>query len=314
MLDDESSRRVPGVDVRARAQVLGLVLLALLDVVLVYLAVDHVRGAAGQAAEAAPSSSRPTETVSNSGEPTSTTTVEGDAAGLAGLLAVSPDGTVLRATRGACGEGSGASVEVSGDGGATFTDVTPEQTLSLVLRVQALSFTSFQVVGADAECSLATFATSNGGRSWSRTPGTAGTWHLLGGDGALIHAPQGDVEVGCTPSAVSSISELVARVLCRDGRLLGTADAGRTWSPLGRVSGAVDITFTSPEDGLALGADDECEARVLATRDGGDEWSVGECLGTGSPEAIAASGRYALAQVAGSVFRLTVRVAGGASS
>jgi len=252
--------------------------------------------------------------LTDSGAPASTSTGEGEAAGLAGLLAVSPDGTVLRATRGACGgAGTAASVEVSADGGATFTDITPGQTLSLALRVQAQSFTSFQIVGADAECSLATFATSNGGRSWSRTPGTAGTWHLLGGDGTLIHAPQGDVEVGCTPSAVSSISELVARVLCRDGRLLGTADAGRTWSPLGRAAGAVDIVFTSPDDGLALGADQECEARVLATSDGGDTWMAGECLGSGSPEAIAAASRLAVAQVAGSVFRVTPAEAEGTS-
>ena len=289
---------------RARAQLLGLVLFAVLDVVLVYFAVDHVRGASAEADGATGSTILQTQAPTNPESPLSTTTVAGETAGFAGLLAVSPDGTIMRGSRGACGEGTGGRVEISTDGGATFADVTPEQTLSLVLRVQAFSLTSFQVVGADVNCSLATFATSNGGRSWSRTLGTAGTWHLLGGDGRLIHAPQGEVEVGCTPTALSSLSELVARVLCDDGRLFGTGDAGRTWSALGRVPSAVDIAFTAPGDGLALGADEECEARVFLTTDGKAQWIAGECLGSGSPEAIAASARSAVAQVAGNVFRV----------
>jgi hypothetical protein len=90
------------------------------------------------------------------------------------LLAVTADGTVLRVTRGSCGDDNRPVVDVSGKRGRSITSGTIDG-LSEALRVYA-SNDVLTVVGLDADRAVTTYTSSDRGAKWSSTPGADGTW------------------------------------------------------------------------------------------------------------------------------------------
>ncbi len=154
------------------------------------------------------------------------------------------------------------------------------------------------LVGRDDDCKVARWTSTDAGRSWSQSIGSGGSWYLAPSPTQrAVFAPGGRRPTPCVPTGISTIDAGVVRLLCEDGKILGTSDGGDSWVTLGRLDGAVSIRFTSPGDGVALAAQDGCPAAVMETSDGGTSWSRQTCLAGTEPLAVGAEGDIVAAQV-----------------
>jgi hypothetical protein len=78
--------------------------------------------------------------------------------------------------------------------------------------------------------------------------------------------------------------------------VIGTSDAGASWITLGVLDGAVALSFETPGDGLAVATQEDCDAAVMRTADGGTSWDRAFCLKGGARRAVAAVGDTLVAQ------------------
>jgi len=275
----------------------GVAALVVVDVALVALAVQQVRGNDIAASDDNDASDGPTPVVTEP-SPDRPDRESPDPGPV--LLDAAADDTVLRAGRGSCGESESPLIEVSSDSGATFDPVDLREPPVDVLGVSASSASDLFLVGADAACLPVIYRSTDGGENWVSAPGSGGAWHLAAVGVRRVHAPSGSVPVGCDVLALSAFSDSGARVLCTDGLLRGTADGGRSWVGLGGLPGAVDIAYQTPADAWGLAATSECPAAVLQTADGGADWEETACLDTdGEPYAVSVADGVVLAQIGG---------------
>jgi photosystem II stability/assembly factor-like uncharacterized protein len=120
--------------------------------------------------------------------------------------------------------------------------------------------------------------TSNGGRTWSRAP-AAGLPPALAGEGAF--AASG------TNVAVSGSRDVWIGTTA--GRVLHSADQGRTWSiattgiATGEATGIFSIAFRDLRNGLVVGGNYQKEREAIdnaaVTTDGGATWTLVKGLG-----------------------------------
>jgi len=212
-------------------------------------------------------------------------------------VAIGPDSSLLRASRGDCAKSTTPTVEVSIDNGKTF-DGGKVPDLGEVLDARAISGKQLMLIGLDPKCAVGRYTSDDGGKSWNRRAGAGGTWHLSADRTALtVATPQGPRGTPCLVRAVSTMDDSVVRLLCDDGTILGTDDVGQTWVSLGKLAGAVDIRFTSPADGVALAKQPGCAAAVMQSFDGGSAWKQLTCLPGKRPRAIDSQGSIVAAQV-----------------
>jgi hypothetical protein len=299
---------------RERWGIALLVAFVALDLVLVALAVRHTSQAPPPApAPAARSEADPSDIGSDAGSsPSPSASAASTPAGRSAqpVLAVTSDGTVVRATRGSCSDGTAPVVDVSQQRGRGLTSGSVHG-LSQTLRVVADSDTDLSIVGLDSACDVATFTSSDGGGSWSSRDGAAGLWRPSPAPRkAVVYSPRGRYRTPCSPKALAPVDGGVARLLCRDGRVSGTSDAGSSWLTLGQLDGAVAMSFETPGDGVAVAEQSDCDAAVMRTSDGGASWVEVSCLEGGAPRAVTSAGDTVLAQVGD---RLQISTDGGST-
>ncbi|MGJ9411590.1 hypothetical protein ACHAAC_02675 [Aeromicrobium sp. CF4.19] len=289
-----------------RLALLVVGLLVAVNVVLLVAVARTDNSAAG------PDGEGPDET-SPAASPTSGTTEDGETTesafgeDAAVALAVAGDGTVLRSWRGACARAGTARVDVSSDGGGGFDELAlplqpaedgedQESALRTVLAVQAESAEEMTVIGNNADCDVRAFTTTDGGQDWSPEE-DVDDWYVAASGGEL-GSPAGIVMPGCDALRVDPLSDSNAKVLCSDGAIRGTNDTGVAWTLLGILPDAVDLSFTSLGEGLALVPGEECDAQVLSSGDGGGQWGPVGCASSSEPpRSLVARGEtvYALA-------------------
>jgi photosystem II stability/assembly factor-like uncharacterized protein len=283
--------------VRARATILLLVLFMLLDIGLVTLAVQHTRPEPTRETPVAASTDapRPAPSPENSSTPAADATASSPAPGEApSYVDISAAGVALQGTRGSCSDRKRPVITVSA------TDSAPQQRrvvgLRELYRTQVDEDGTMRLVGLAGGCTPAVWTSLDDGHSWTRAS-AVDAWYLTPDRGELV-GPAGASDVPCTPRDVSTVGVSGAiRVLCDDGRVLGTSDAGSTWIDLGRLDGAVSIRFTSPSAGFGLAVQDDCPAAVLQTTDGGSSWERTRCSRAGEPVAVGANGDFVAAQI-----------------
>jgi photosystem II stability/assembly factor-like uncharacterized protein len=297
-----------------RIGVIALASLVVVDVVLVSFAIEHVRsGNAEPAADRSPLPSisnpvaQPTRTSSASPKPTTTASPSSSASPSASgpvLIDIGSGDAVARATMGSCGSGGG-SVGLSTDGGTTFAPAELPDDAAVILRIASTDSDNAWVVAATADCAeVTTYRTSNGGESWDDSQGSAGSWHKAAEDAPEVHAPEGTVDVPCaegeTVTALSTLSQELAYVLCSDGEIVRSRDAGESWRSRGKADGALDLDFVDETTGLAVAkGDTSCAGvAVLRSADAGESWEQASCVetsSTSSPDVSAAGERAYLA-------------------
>lgn len=301
-----------GIDVRGRRWLppLGvalLVALTIVDVFLVTLAFRHAQGplaAGGGRDEAGPSPSAPSTGPRASESPTPSAsaaeseepTADPDPLVPPGrvLLALAPDGTVLIGGAGTCDEPADPQLTVIRAGSDAVRPLAAVEELTAVLAVGAESRGELMVVGTDRDCAVRAYR-GGAGQPWTSGP-AQGEWYLdTTADPAGVHAPGGPVEVPCTPVDLSTLDAV--RVLCDDGRIVGTGDVGETWVDLGRLEDATAMAFQGPSRGIALARTDDCPAAALETADGGSSWETLGCLEGETGRAVALRGDVAVAVV-----------------
>jgi hypothetical protein len=272
----------------------GIVAFVVVDVLLVAMAVRNVRD---RDTPAGSGSALPQGSLGRGSDPAGAPT--GGLPAEAVLLDAGFGGALLRATRGSCGEAQ-PRVGVSIDGGRTFEPV--ESPAGEVLRVEADSAEDLWLVGLDDSCALAFYRSGDGGQSWEESTGTAGAWHLLSADAQALHAPDGQVAIGCRPQTLSSVDFDLAYAGCADDTLRLTRDGGDTWRPAGRVPGLVATAFRGPVAGVAVGVTPRCSARLWSTTNAGRAWAADQCLPGDEPaQAVAVSGGVTYVQRGGQV-------------
>lgn len=281
---------------------LGVVVFVVLDVVLVALAIRSTDGG-----EAPDSASTPTSSPSTSApatdEPVDEATNQAEPKrGKPLLLAAGANGSVLRAQPGSC-DGPPARVSLSQDGGASFDSV--DTGAQVVLRLSAASLSDMWVAGLNGDCNPTFFRSGDGGQSWEPTQGTQGAWHRVLGDEPALHAPDGRVELPCTPVALASVNFDVAVAGCDNGDVVTTGNRGNEWNAVGSVSDVVDLAFAGPQRGFALSVGSDCTAVVSGTTDGGSSWEELSCIdGPGRARAMALlAGGDLLVQTADQIHR-----------
>ena len=149
--------------------------------------------------------------------------------------------TAWRASAGSCAAG-GARVEVTTDGGATWTRL--RSPARAVARVQPLSRTGAFVIGAGTECTPRQFATKDAGQSWDPSTAVSGGWARRLDEPTQVLAPRAARATPCDTGAVvdlarTSASQAVA--LCAGGSVVATNDGGLTWADAGSAPGAVAL-------------------------------------------------------------------------
>jgi len=279
---------------------LGVVAFIVVDVVLIALAVRHVDG--GAAADR-PGPARPSPDRSVSESPPSEAVEAEVRRGRPLLMAAGAGEVVLRAQPGSC-DGEAARLSVSRDGGASFED--REIAAQVLLRLDVTSLSDMWVAGLNADCEPTFYRSGDGGRSWEATAGTQGAWHLLPDGSDALHAPDGEVELPCTPVALSSVSFEFAAAGCDAGDIVTTSDRGESWQPRGTVPGVVDLAFVGPQRGWAVSVATDCAAVVSGTSDGGRSWTEQACVSSDAGRARAMArtdGGDLLVQVADRVYR-----------
>ncbi len=294
---------------RARLTVLGLVAFALLDVVLVYLAVAHVRDAApaGAAVSAPSPTSSPTSGSTDSSSDPTGPPATGDPTGPPAtgsarrLLLESAPGVVLRATRGSCAGDTPGSIELA-TSGEDFSVVAGDTGVVEILSLEVLSRQDLAFAGADEACQVSRYVSTDGGASWDQAAADTG-WRLsLDGD-RTVQSPTGPVQPGCTVRSVHGLAPLEARVLCRNRDVMGTVDGGTTWEVISDdLPGLVAVAYRDLSLAYALASTKDCPAGVYATLDAGTTWTPTACLEGEQPQALAVDpGGRAVAQVDGAI-------------
>ncbi len=213
----------------------------------------------------------------------------------AAVLDVTNDGTVLWATRGACGGTPGVVMTGTGNG-AEMTQRSPD--LQTVLSAAVLPSGEMLLVGTGADCVPVQLSSSDGGASWDEDDAIE-LWYPSPTDVRSVVAPGGRASTPeCTVTSLSQVDANFARVSCVDGVVRGTGNAGAQWVVLGRLDNIRTATFTTFDSGFALARFQGCAAYVFSTTDTGATWSARSCI-VGDPARAIASSDTALVGVVG---------------
>ncbi len=270
---------------KSRIAMVALVGLLLVDVVLVVLAMRPPAAADTSQTRTTAASVTPT----TGGSPTTAPTTETPtgpgplAATIAGLDAT----TAWRATVGSCADG-GADVEVSTDGGATWTAAkTP---VGAIVRVQPLEKGRGFVIGAGPDCTPRQYSTTDSGKTWSTPEPVDGGWARKLDTPTEVLAPSQPKARACGDQVVFDLSRTSAEqaeALCADGSVKVTTDGGVSWGDSGTASGALAIS-NRIESGVlstyAAGIDPKCKGiQIVKVIKGRDAEPLG-CVATTVPE------------------------------
>jgi len=239
----------------SRLATTGLVGLVALNVVLVALALrsNHTSGI-----ETSPSSTA-TSSIDSSGSlqsPSPTTSTPSATSSATATTATTPlqimlvaidDQRAWRVHVGSCSAG-GATLATTNDGGRTWADA--KAPLRTIVRVRPTDGQAAFVVGADVRCLAELKSTTDGGAAWASTSPVGGAWFRDPKNPQVVWAPGASRSQPCAGLAVldlAVVSQSSARVLCADGLVRSTTNAGSSWHDSGEVTGAVALAVLSTD-------------------------------------------------------------------
>jgi hypothetical protein len=207
------------------------------------------------------------------------------------LMAVSDDPErLLRAQGVECGAGD-PTLEVSADGGQTWTQAdTSMLEMAGVRQIQFGEGGRAQLAFVDQQCGLQFARSYVHGGAWEAGPGAGGIWTLSPEDdveGLVVSGEE--VEAPCTVVGTSGASER-GIILCDDGTVAVSDDSGQSWSDTIAVDGAQAVA-SGADDFLVVSQDtDECAGVSVRSFDGDELGDSGECKDVEiEPDQIAAS-------------------------
>lgn len=278
-----------------RLGTLGLAVLVALDIVLVAAAFRHTYAPAPRTSTSpsAPSPAAAEGQKAQAGPQESLSESAGAPAPAPYVADMVENALVVRAASAGCEDGSGVIVETSSNGGIDFVGVRVPG-LRSVLAAEVLDADRARLVGADEACDVVGWSTADAGATWQREETPAGLWSIAPVGEDTVFSPGGPVAAPCRPLSVSGVDQAVARVLCRDGVIMGTSTAGQEWARLGDVAGARSLAYLTPTRGYVVSADADCPTAVRLTLDAGASWEPATCPTRDRPATITADGSVVL--------------------
>lgn len=269
------ARRSPGVrELRTSwwtvAAVTGLVIV---DVVLVWSAVNSVQSAAANAVE-----SRSATPIHATPPPSAVPAIEPDftVEPLSRVLAGADGDTAYRAITGTC-PAVPAQLERTADGGASW-QATPSADALAIQQILVDGEDVVAVVAARAEdCAPVIARSSSQGAEWEPADELGSRWHLVAGQ---VVAPGGSASNPCaTPVQLAPRDDVSAAVLCADATVAATTDAGSTWGVSDPIDGASSITRSDDGYRLAVTGVNGCVgAQVVPVSTAPAVGAPGSCL------------------------------------
>ena len=183
--------------------------------------------------------------------PTSTPTAAADvqlAVPQQRFLAAVDATTAWRADAGTC-PASQTWPELTTNGGGSWArqDASTETGASGVLTLGAVSAEAAGMLTLNAEtCSSPQFTSLVDG-VWAPVSNAAneGLWYVIPGQGPAVNIGATVVAVPCEPASVASRSVTELAVLCGDGRVVRSSDAGITWDDGFSVAGAAAVASSA---------------------------------------------------------------------
>lgn len=160
------------------------------------------------------------------------------------LLVITSELTAWRATVGDCDEPG--TIERSDDGGTTW-QLAKVPELSPVTELETVGSDSLFAIGGDSECKARYLVTDAEGDSWKAdNDALNSSWYRIPRDRTKIRVPGGRPSKPCTAGVgdLAEADEDNIMILCLDGKLRLTRNAGRSWKGAGELAG-----------GQAIGAD-----------------------------------------------------------
>ena len=157
------------------------------------------------------------------------------------VLAAIDVGSAVRAIETQCPTSS--TIETTFDAGATWQQFEAPA-VSAVQRIFADPDAYVSLIGLATEGCAPTYEQSyTGGEAWEPAPDElAASWFVDPANRAGLHAPAGDRPAPCGAVVqVAVFDENSAALLCEDGSVHATVDAGASWLPPASVAGAAAI-------------------------------------------------------------------------
>lgn len=274
-MSDRPSRRGGGTGARRLVGLSALVLVTALDVVLVLAASSPAHP------DDPPYEVRPLIDP----EPTAATASPSPSPQLAAVsrLLVAVDNRLAwRSATVGCASGA-ASVERTVDGGVTWTSSDLPEVVGVLALDPGSDPETVTVVGAaPGGCAEASLTSFTGGEFWRRDPAVSvDATRIDGADRARLRLPGGRwIETPCATLAGAAAPDAEhAAVLCTDGVLRVTVDAGAAWRIVN--GGDAVLTVASTPDGGYLIAErsSDCAGATLEHRDAtGEREGMRRCV------------------------------------
>jgi photosystem II stability/assembly factor-like uncharacterized protein len=266
--------------VSQRLKIAFVVTLVLVNVGLVILVRQKMADSRAESAMATPPAASATSTTPEP-EPTSAP------GGQQSLTLAADDDAIFRVYGGSCDGKETAGIAVSTDSGATFDDVGLPANMRTVFTLTAKDADTLDLVAAPQTCEPQRFVSTDGGSVWEAAEG-ADVWFL--GPRNRVTAPVGVVKPGCTEAlTLSAPTRNTGRVFCASGVLIGTTDAGESWTRLGTLDGVKAAAYVTSRQGFALAPDGGCATGSYSTDDAGRTWTAIGCLDAAPGRALAAN-------------------------
>jgi hypothetical protein len=265
----------------------GLVVLAVVTIALVGILLERQRDLtvatdpAGRPAAVAPQADPAAPAEQTSDDASEEASPQAGAARVADARGT----VVLHAESAPCRDASApAAVTVQRDG-AEEQELEVEG-LRTVTGLQVVDADRLRIIGGGLNCRPVAMSTSDGGATWQRDD-AFGFWSLVPGDQRRLVRSSGTATAPCGSVTVSGIDLGVARVLCQDGRVFGTADGGKAWVMLGQAPSPLGVSYATPALGFALVEDAGCDGVAIhRTTNGGASWKPLHCVKLAGPWAI----------------------------
>jgi len=165
-----------------------------------------------------------------------------------------------RATAGACG-GRAPVIERSSDGGATWSDVTPNYLgIEQVLTLDAFTGADAEVVAGAAGCNAQALRTYTRGEFWESYPDVlAASRFVEPKDAASVRFPSGPVPAPCDAATGLHAQGDVVVLLCDARAWSWTGGEWRQLAPDGAVGLAID-----GEDVVVAHTSDDCDGVAIS--------------------------------------------------
>ncbi|WP_394550947.1 hypothetical protein ACDF64_10190 [Agromyces sp. MMS24-JH15] len=185
-----------------------------------------------------------------------------------------------RSSTGTC-PGSGAAIELTVDGGATWQPAGIAGASS-VTRLEPGDGQIVDALASDPACAPTRFRSWVQGSAWLELGAQDLGWRI---EGDAVVAPGGGSSTPCAALQVVPRSDSGALVLCADARVAESGDGGATWATSEPIAGLAGVAAAPDRALVLIERQNGCPGVQVAVLDGAlAPGSPGQCMASDAPD------------------------------